>query len=226
MSTFIKFCGVTNEADALTAIGLGVDAIGVIFAPSTRQVSLATAGDIVRRLPPEAMVIGVFRDESPLRVVEIANSLGLRGVQLHGHESIHDIQYVSERVPLVINALSAQSPQIAQFDETGADLLLLDGPVPGSGEVFDWALAATGPDPDRLLVSGGLNERNVAQAIELLQPFGVDVASGIEMAPGVKNPLTMKAFVDAVREADELLLQIDGQVNEDGGAEPFDWMRD
>ena len=151
MSTFIKFCGITNEADALTAIGLGVDAIGVIFAPSSRQVSLATAGDIVRRLPPEALVVGVFRDESPLRVVEIANSLGLGGVQLHGHESVHDVSYVSERVPLVINALSAQSPQVAHFDETGADLLLLDGPVPGSGEVFDWELAATGPDPERLI---------------------------------------------------------------------------
>jgi phosphoribosylanthranilate isomerase len=225
LSTFIKFCGVTNEADALTAIGLGVDAVGVIFAPSTRQVSLATAGDIVRRLPPEALVVGVFRDESPLRVVEIANNLGLRGVQLHGHESIQDVQYVSERVPLVINALSAQSPQVAHFNETGADLLLLDGPVPGSGEVFDWSLASSGPDPDRMIVSGGLDEHNVARAIETLRPFGVDVASGIEMAPGVKNPLAMKAFVDAVREADELVAQIDGQVDDDG-EEPFDWMRD
>ena len=224
MSTFIKFCGVTNEADALTAVGLGVDAIGVIFAPSTRQVSLATAGDIVRRLPPEALVVGVFRDESPIRVVEIATNLGLRGVQLHGHESIEDVQYVSERVPLVINALSAQSPQVSRFADSGADLLLLDGPMPGSGEVFDWALAA-GPDPDRLILSGGLDEHNVARAIELLRPFGVDVASGIEMAPGVKNPLAMKAFVDAVREADELLSQIEGQVDDDG-AEPFDWMRD
>ena len=224
MSTFIKFCGVTNEADALTAIGLGVDAIGVIFSPSTRQVSLATAGDIVRRLPPEARVIGVFRDESPIRVVEIANSLGLRGVQLHGRESIEDVQYVSERVPLVINALSAQSQQVAHFADSGADLLLLDGPMPGSGEVFDWALAA-GPDPDRMIISGGLDEHNVAKAIELLRPFGVDVASGIEMAPGVKNPLAMKAFVDAVREADALLAQIDVQVDDDG-AEPFDWMRD
>ena len=225
MSTFIKFCGITNEADALTAIGLGVDAIGVIFAPSSRQVSLATAGDIVRRLPPEALVVGVFRDESPLRVVEIANSLGLGGVQLHGHESVHDVSYVSERVPLVINALSAQSPQVAHFDETGADLLLLDGPVPGSGEVFDWELAATGPDPERLIVSGGLDADNVAKALELLRPFGVDVASGIEMAPGVKNPLAMKAFVDAVREVDDLVAQIDGQVDDDGD-EPFDWMRD
>ncbi len=225
MSTFIKFCGITNEADALTAIGLGVDAIGVIFAPSSRQVSLATAGDIVRRLPPEALVVGVFRDESPLRVVEIANNLGLGGVQLHGHESIQDVSYVSERVPLVINALSAQSTQVAHFDETGADLLLLDGPVPGSGEVFDWSLAAVGPDPERLIVSGGLDGQNVAKAIELLRPFGVDVASGIEMAPGVKNPLAMKAFVDAVREADALIAQIDGQVDDDGD-EPFDWMRD
>ena len=245
MSTFIKFCGITNEADALTAIGLGVDAVGVIFAPSARQVSLATAGDIVRRLPPEAVVVGVFRDESPVRVVEVATSLGLRGVQLHGHESIDDIRYVSERVPLVINALPAQSPQVARFEESGADLLLLDGPVPGSGEVFDWNLPQ-GCLPHHQVAleaswrflrlcsfslalsvqpSLGLDDRNVAAAIEILRPFGVDVASGIEMAPGVKNPLAMKAFVDAVREADALIAQIDGEIDDDG-EEPFDWMRD
>ena len=74
-------------------------------------------------------------------------------------------------------------------------------------------------------MSGGLDADNVAKAIELLRPFGVDVASGIEMAPGVKNPLAMKAFVDAVREVDDLVAQIDGQVDDDGD-EPFDWMRD
>lgn len=223
MGTFIKFCGVTNEADALTAIGLGVDAVGVIFAPSPRQVSLATAGDIVRRLPAEAMVVGVFRDESPIRVVEVANSLGLRGVQLHGHESISDVSYVAERVPMVINALSASSPQVEQFEESGADLLLLDGPLPGSGVVFDWSLTSRVGDFGRLVLSGGLEPSNVGRAVELIRPFGVDVASGIEMAPGVKDPLKMKAFVDAVRQADELLDDLEG---DEDGQEPFDWMRD
>lgn len=225
MRTFIKFCGITNEADALTAVGLGVDAIGVIFAPSSRQVSLATAGDIVRRLPAESLVVGVFRDESPLRVVEVANSLGLRGVQLHGHESVDDVRYVSERVPLVINALPANSAQIDRFADSGADLLLLDGPLPGSGVVFDWNLASSLGDTGRLVMSGGLNPENVGRAIEVVQPFGVDVASGIEMAPGVKNPLLMKSFVDAVRQADELVGEIDEQIDASDN-EPFDWMRD
>ena len=222
MTTFIKVCGITTEADALVAIGLGIDAVGVIFAPSSRQVSIATAGDIVRRLPPEALTIGVFRNEASPRVVEIANQLGLGGVQLHGHETPDEVRYIAERVPLVIKALPAESPDIKKFEDFGADLLLIDGPSPGSGRVFDWRLAEGVADSDRLIVSGGLDPDNVAGAIEQLRPFGVDVASGVEMAPGVKDPRRMKAFVDAVRNVethDHNSGAIDGR---DG---PFDWNR-
>ncbi len=222
MKTFIKICGVTNEADALLAVGLGADAIGLIFAPSPRQISQATASDVVRRLPPETLVIGVFRDEAPKRVVDIANHLGLRGVQLHGHESTSDVQYISERVALVIKALPATSDDINSFAESGADLLLVDGPNPGSGEVFDWRLAEGVANSHRLLVSGGLNAENVHGAIEQLHPFGVDVATGVEMAPGVKDPRKMKAFIDAVREYDDVLDFSEAGEPEDG---PFDWNR-
>jgi len=222
VTTFIKFCGITNESDALVAVGLGVDAIGVIFAPSKRQVSVATASDIVRRLPQDVRTVGVFRDEAPLRVVEIANQVGLSCVQLHGHESINDVRFVAERVPSVIKALPATSPWIASFSEFGADLLLVDGPSPGSGELFDWRLAEGVEDADRLIVSGGLTPENVHGAIEQLRPFGVDVASGIEMTPGVKDPRKMKAFVDAVRRADEVAA---GRRDIEGGDGPFDWSR-
>ena len=212
MKTFVKICGITNEADALLAVGLGADSVGLIFAPSSRQVSLATAGDIVRRLPPETLVVGVFRDEAPLRVVEIANQLGFGGVQLHGNESVADVQYISERVPLVIKALAA----------TRADLLLIDGPNPGSGEVFDWSLAEGVAHADQLIVSGGLTPQNVASALGQIHPYGVDVATGVEMAPGVKDPRKLKAFVDAVRDYDE-----DREVPEYGDVDdgPFDWSR-
>lgn len=224
MGTFIKFCGITNEADALVAVGLGVDAVGVIFAPSPRQVSVATAEDILRRLPGEVMTVGVFRDEAPLRVVEIANHVGLGCVQLHGHESIADVRFVAERVPSVIKALPATSPDIASFSEFGADLLLVDGPNPGSGELFDWRLAEGVEDADRLIVSGGLDPANVHRAIEQLRPFGVDVASGIELTPGVKDPRRMKAFVDAVRSTDAMLEERRDEGNDDGRG-PFDWSR-
>ena len=100
--TWIKICGITNEADALLAVGLGVDAIGVIFAPSTRQITVTAAHDIVRRVPEETLVVGVFRDEAPVRVVEIANQVGLRAVQLHGHETRQETAYVAERIGTVI----------------------------------------------------------------------------------------------------------------------------
>ncbi len=218
MSIFLKICGVTNEADALLAIGLGANAVGMIFAPSPRQVSVATAGDIVRRLPPESLSIGVFRDEAPVRVVEIANQLGLGGVQLHGHESIEEVNYVSERVPLVIKAFPATSTEISRFDEYGADLMLIDGPNPGSGELFDWRLAEGVANSDRLIVSGGLTPANVQRAIEQIHPFGVDVASGVEMAPGVKDPRLMKAFIEAVRSMED-----HGDDHRDDESGPFDW---
>lgn len=218
--TFIKFCGITNEADTLLAVGLGADALGVIFAPSPRQVSVAAAGDIVRRLPQDAVIVGVFRDEAPVRVVEIADQLGLRAVQLHGHETIAEVAYVKERVQTVIKAYPATSPQISSFTQSTADLLLIDGPSPGSGEVFDWRLAEGVVDPDRLIVSGGLNAENVHVAIERLRPFGVDVASGIEVVPGVKDPRKMRAFIDAVRAVPGGRQPVD--VDEEG---PFDWSR-
>jgi len=223
MSTFLKVCGITNEADALLAIGLGVDAVGLIFAPSPRQVSVATASDIVRRLPTEALTVGVFRDEASVRVVEIANHLGLGGVQLHGHETVDEVRYVAERVPLVIKAFPSSSSEIMSFEDFGADLLLIDGPNPGSGELFDWRLAEGVADPERLIVSGGLTSENVGRAIEHLHPFGVDVDSGVEMAPGVKDPRRMRDFVAAVRDADaQVPRHADGVSDEDG---PFDWSR-
>jgi phosphoribosylanthranilate isomerase len=217
--TFIKICGITNEADALLAVGLGADAIGVIFAPSPRQVSVAAAGDIVRRLPADTTVVGVFRDEAPLRVVEIADQLGLRAVQLHGHETREEVAYVAERIQTVIKAFPATSPMISHFDEFGADLLLIDGPNPGSGEVFDWRLAEGVADPDRLIVSGGLDPSNVGVAIEHLHPFGVDVASGVEMAPGVKDPRLLSAFIEAVRSMP------DPRPTTEGDDGPYDWSR-
>jgi phosphoribosylanthranilate isomerase len=198
---FVKICGVTTEADALLAAGLGASAVGFIFAPSPRQMAPSAVADIVKRLPHETVTVGVFRDEAPQRVVDIANQIGLRAVQLHGMESIDDTQWIAHRISWTIKAFAAGHRNIDRFHDYGAETLLIDGASPGSGGLFDWRLAEGVVDPRRLIVSGGLRPENVGAAIAHLQPFGVDVASGVETAPGVKDPGKMRAFIAAAHDA-------------------------
>jgi len=197
----VKICGMTSEADALLAVGLGADAVGFILAPSPRQVAPTVAADIVKRLPHDVLTVAVFRDEAPSRVVEIANTAGFGAVQLHGHETAEQCRWIRERVACTIKAFPAGDRTIGRFEEFGADYLLVDGPSPGSGSVFDWRLAEGVIDPGRLFVSGGLDPDNVGDAIARLRPRGVDVASGVESAPGVKDPQKVRAFVRNAREA-------------------------
>jgi phosphoribosylanthranilate isomerase len=147
---FVKICGITSEADALLCVSLGADAVGFIFAPSIRQVSVQQAGDIAKRLPPEILTVGVFRDEAPQRVVEKVRQAGLGAAQLHGHESSQETAWVRARIPTVIKAFPAGDRTIRRFAEFGADYLLIDGDNPGSGEVFDWRLAEGVANPSRL----------------------------------------------------------------------------
>jgi phosphoribosylanthranilate isomerase len=214
----VKICGITSEEDALLAVGLGADALGFIFAPSPRQVATTFAGDIIKRLPLGVFTVGVFRNEAPARVVDIANHLGLGAVQLHGHETAEDTRWVAERVSCVIKAFGAGERAISRFEEFGAAFLLIDGPSPGSGEVFDWRLAEGVVDPSRLFVSGGLRPDNVAQAIAHLHPYGVDVASGVESEAGRKDPQLLAAFINAAHDAAPL------DEDDEGEDRPYDWM--
>ena len=109
---FVKICGITSEEDALLAVAMGADAIGFVFAPSSRQVAAGHVRDIVRRLPPEVLTVGVFRDESPQRVVEIVNTVGLRAAQLHGHETVEHTRLVRSKVPFVIKGFPAGDPAL------------------------------------------------------------------------------------------------------------------
>lgn len=197
----VKICGVTSEADAMLAVALGADAIGFVFAPSPRQLSAQAARRIADRVPPEILTVGVFRNEAPARVVEITNSIGLRGAQLHGEETAEDTRWVAERVPLAIKAFPAGHRNVERIDSYGAGLVMVDSDSPGSGTVFDWRLAEGVVDPARLIVSGGLHAGNVADAITHLRPFGVDVCTGVESSPGVKDPRKVRAFVVAARRA-------------------------
>jgi phosphoribosylanthranilate isomerase len=216
---FVKICGITNEDDALLAVAMGADAVGFIFAPSPRQIAPSAAGAIARRLPPEVLTVGVFRDELPERVVEIVNREGLRAAQLHGHESREDTGYVSVRVPVVIKAFPAGHPMLERAGEYGATIVLIDAPNPGSGKVFDWRLAEGAPRGRRVVLAGGLVAGNVAEAITRVRPWGVDVSTGVEAAPGRKDAIKVKEFVQAARAAAPVPYEPD----DDG---PFDWERD
>jgi phosphoribosylanthranilate isomerase len=197
---FVKVCGTTSEEDALLAIAMGADAIGFVFAPSPRQVSVGLVSDIVKRLPREVVTVGVFRDEAPERVVQIVQTAGLRAAQLHGHETPEQAQFVRDRVPLLIQAFPAGDPAVARAHMYRADAILLDAATPGSGQVFDWALAE-GPDGIRLILAGGLTPENVKAAIDQVHPWGVDVVSGVEASPGRKDPVKVRAFIAAAKAA-------------------------
>ncbi|HEX7275889.1 MAG TPA: phosphoribosylanthranilate isomerase [Acidimicrobiales bacterium] len=197
---FVKICGTTSEEDALLAVALGADAVGFIFAPSPRMVSAGKVADIVKRLPREILTIGVFRNEMPERVVAVMNQTGLGGAQLHGRETVEQSMYVRKRVRFLIKAFPAGDPQVSNAAAYGADAIMLDSPRPGSGKVFDWALAEV-PSGIRLMLAGGLTAANVGAAVAQVHPWGVDVATGVEVAPGRKDPRKLRAFVVAARAA-------------------------
>ena len=223
----MKICGITREDDALLAVAMGADAVGFVFAPSKRQIAPSIARDIVRRLPPEILTVGVFRDEAPSRVIDIVNTAGLRAAQLHGHESAETSRLIRARVPLVIKAFPAGDPELDRVDDYGADAVLIDSPRPGSGEVFDWSLAEGRPDGRRVILAGGLTPGNVADAIRQVGPWGVDVASGVESdrgEPGQKDARRVKAFVEAARGA--LPPRAPRPVDDLDGFGPYDWMED
>lgn len=213
---FVKICGVTNEDDALLAVAMGADAVGFVFAPSVRQVPVQQVYDITRRLPPEVLTVGVFRDEHPKRVVEIVHRSGVKAAQLHGNESDADVARVAQAVPFVVKAFAAGSPRVAAARSLATDTILIDGPAPGSGHLFDWSLVGEVPEGVRLILAGGLTPDNVTDAVQTVDPWGVDVASGVEQAPGRKDPLKVKRFVERARAAARIPYVAPGDL-------PFDW---
>jgi phosphoribosylanthranilate isomerase len=210
--TWVKICATTNLDDALLAVEAGADAIGFVLGPSKRRVSPETVAAIVHKLPPQIEKIGVFLNETPDRVVEIVKQTGLTGVQLHGNETPSVAQQVANQTsakivkgihagPALMNDLTSWSA------ETDVTALLLDSgngqSGGGTGKTFDWQAAADAlgrlSSSARLIVAGGLNPSNVSAAIDRFHPWGVDVASGVELEPGKKDPQKVKAFVAAVR---------------------------
>ena len=198
---FVKICGITNEQDALLAVALGADALGFVFAPSPRQISPALAREIVKRLPPETVTVGVFRNETPTRVIEIVNEARLQGAQLHGQETPAMTAEVATDVRFVIKAVVAGSQDASHANNFASDAILVDGLHPGSGTAYDWELLRDIPTDIRLMLSGGLTSENVAAGIAQVRPWGVDVSSGVEKAPGLKDAVKMRHFITNARDA-------------------------
>jgi len=200
----IKICGNTCLEDALAAVDAGADALGFIFYDkSPRRVSMKAVKDIVAKLPPFVETVGVFVDETVDRVNRVAEHCGLDRVQLHGGESAAYCRKVRRRVIKVFRVKDdGYLLSLAGYRVSG---YLLDayqeGTPGGTGRTFNWDLALAARNHGPLILAGGLDAGNVAAAIRHVQPYGVDVVSGVESEPGVKDPEKIRAFVQAVRGA-------------------------
>jgi len=194
----IKICGITNIEDALAAAEMGADALGFVFAASPRRITAARAREIIRKLPPFVASVGVFAGQTPVEVNEIARYLGLNAVQLHGSEPAGHAAAIA--YPIIKRIAVAEGDTIADIQARAhgfpAPAYLLD-PGCGSGFTFDWR-AARG-FRGIMVLAGGLNPENVASAIGLARPYGVDASSGLESAPGRKDRVKMNKFIAEVR---------------------------
>jgi phosphoribosylanthranilate isomerase len=203
----VKICGVTNWRDARLAVDLGVHALGFNFYPaSPRSISPAEAWAIVRKLPPLVATVGVFVDWSAEAITALAGALRLDGVQLHGDEPPSEAAELAGRFG-VIKAFGARPefklPTLAKYKAASAFLLdgYRSGFYGGTGQVGDWQIARQAKHYGRVILAGGLRPGNVAQAISEAQPYGIDVASGVESRPGVKDPAALRELMREVEAA-------------------------
>ena len=197
----VKICGITSVQDARLAEEAGADAVGLILAEgSKRQLSPAAAAVVAESLSPFTSVVGVFRNQPLDFVLETAARLRLAAVQLHGDESAQFTAAVRERFRVIRAVAYRPDLTVQALQSLPADAILLDAPQPGSGIAFDWDSAvATFRGMHGLILAGGLNPANVAEAVTRFAPAAVDVASGVEAAPGIKSPQLVRSFLAAAR---------------------------
>jgi phosphoribosylanthranilate isomerase len=196
---FIKICGITNAQDALDAVECGADALGFVFAESPRKVSVETVREIVKLLPADVLAIGVFRDHITRQVVDTVREACLVGAQLHGHESAQQIAEVKAEVNWVAKSVVAGSAEAFSANNYGTDLILVDSANPGTGTGYDLSLLEQLPKTINVILSGGLTVSNVAESIKAVSPWGVDVSSGVEISPGMKDRLKIREFITNAR---------------------------
>ncbi len=196
--TKVKVCGITNLEDAKMIVDLGADALGFVFVPSQREISPESARRIIEQLPPFVTMVGVFMEEALDTVNQIAECTGLDIVQLHGDESFEYCCKLKKKVikRIAVRDCDTRETLVSKMRKYNGITCLLD-PGAGSGEVFDWHLACEIDAP--LIVAGGLTPDNVREVVQLLKPYGVDVASGVESSPGKKHREKVEKFIREVR---------------------------
>jgi len=216
--TWVKICGMTNLEDALVAVDAGADAVGFVFyEKSPRCVTVERAREICEKLPESVEKVGVFVNQLEDTLCDVADSAGLTAIQMHGdREDPHVADLVVAKRPklkvLAAISMSQASPEgwAMMWHRDVVHAFLVDSgdssKLGGTGRTFDWDTSGTTLEKiknlGRVVAAGGLTPENVGEAIEILQPWGVDVVSGVEAAPGMKDPEKVRAFVRAVRKAD------------------------
>ena len=204
MTVRVKICGITNREDALHAVACGADALGFVFyQKSPRCVTPEAVASICAELPPFVTRVGLFVNEEPGRVLAIAGSCGLDALQLHGDEPPQSCHLPPYRVIKGIRPRSGDD--LSGYDAFPVAALLIDAAVPGqfggTGQRADWALAEQMAARRRVILAGGLTPDNVGDAVRQVRPYAVDVSSGVECAPGKKDPEKVLAFIRRAREA-------------------------
>lgn len=192
----MKICGITCLEDALAAVRHGTDALGFVFAPSVRQVTPEAARSIIGRLPALVTIVGVFVDAPPGWIMEVRRFCGLDAIQLHGDETEETVRLLR---PRVIKVVHPEGNGSVQYDGYAGATLLLDALTPeargGTGRTFDWNLAVETARKRRIILAGGLTPDNVLHAVRKVQPYGVDVSSGVEIGPGRKDHAKIESFI-------------------------------
>jgi phosphoribosylanthranilate isomerase len=202
----IKICGITNLEDARLAAEMGADALGFNFyRKSPRYIDPAAAKSIIEKLPPLVATIGIFVNEfNPDRVISVANAVRLSAVQLHGSEAPGYVRKIQEL--RIIKAFRIQEPfPLHQLAEYSVHAYLLDAYVPGqqggTGTTFNWEIAAAAKRYGRIILAGGLNPGNIRKATLTVQPYALDICSGIENSPGRKDPVRMQELFQEIFKA-------------------------
>jgi phosphoribosylanthranilate isomerase len=206
MPTRIKICGLTRLQDAQLSVELGAAALGFNLYPlSPRYIDPAAARAIVRRLPPFVTAVGVFANETDAgHVISLAREAGATAVQVHGPRfpTLHELLSVFTLVVAVAVRQGFKPEELGKIDCSAYLLDTFDPDRPGgTGKTFDWSVAREAKQYGPIILAGGLTPENVAQAVREVRPFAVDVASGVESAPGIKDPAKLRAFFAAVAEA-------------------------
>lgn len=204
--TRIKICGVKDVETALVAAEAGADAVGFIFIRnSPRFIDPDEAQDVMFSLPPMVSTVGVFMNHSPDAFADIEERCPTTHTQLHGNENDEVVRACGPAIKAIRYDAATIAKELTRWDECeDVEALLIDGPAPGEGVPFKWTdlppLLERVEKP--VFLAGGLTPDNVAEAIRIVRPYGVDVSSGVEKARGEKDPALIEAFCAAVRRAD------------------------